>query len=357
MRNVKLSFSIQYTECDLAPKFAEHDPKLYLYLDGHFKRNLVELPLDEDDLSKVYKGSVEGAVARRIGDLSSTTSFCIASSAMRPIEGPGKGVEMPQDTGVTHVRIKDIQEGLERQGYFEAHLNLELKVTKPLGQMSASGVVKGKLLFRVERDGLDTDGVQFKDVPTLSAPVGETAQSMVNYIQDTMKVEGAMGNTIPGTDRVRVPFDYSESGIAWSEVETTYSSYIGAGMASPSIPLPAAAYVKFEIPETNLKFWENALNTVLTRENMTTHDFQRMDNDQKARLMVLVNVYLTQYFDYVGKKKLSLRPRSASFTSHNSLFIGDTVDRNNRHEQYQARLRQGYENFGDPLVFWSGDCK
>lgn len=99
----------------------------------------------------------------------------------------------------------------------------------------------------------------------------------------------------------------------------------------PAIPLPAAAYMRYEIPETNQAFWDNAFKTVMERDGLSVHDFDALSQDDKASMMIKTNVFLVQYLDY----------------------ISDTVERNNRHSLYQARLKQGYENFGDPLVSYA----
>lgn len=341
MRTVNIKFSLQYLECDLAAPFAEHSPELVIFLDGHFKRKPARVKLDENDLKKIYNLQVSGSIARRLGNIPLTTSIGIASFAKRK---NNFGVTCLMDTGTTHITLGEISKQM-KEGSFEKELELILHTTSPIGNNNNGTeqvVKKGKLLFKIQDFNLG--GVEFKknNQTPLSAPFGEAQQSMMQIIQTTMQVRNSLGDTIPGTSQIACPFDMGESGETWQELQLEANALnedefsIGNDVAGiPNIPLPAAAYAKFETPETNLKFWENAFQTVMDRDGLSVHQYDDLDFSEKARTMVLVNTYLTQYLDY----------------------ISDTVDRNNRHFEYQARLKQGFENFGDPLVTWSGDCE
>lgn len=102
--------------------------------------------------------------------------------------------------------------------------------------------------------------------------------------------------------------------------------------------MPAAAFGLFEVPETNDRYWLNAMNTVRRRNGVDASvRWKDMTVPQRATLMVGMQVLLTQYLDYIGDK-----------TDRNSRFIGN---------DYNAALRQPSENFGNALVLLSGDCE
>ena len=98
-------------------------------------------------------------------------------------------------------------------------------------------------------------------------------------------------------------------------------------MIGQPVPLPAAAFGLFEVPETNDRFWLNAMQTVRRRNNVpASKQWKTMSVAEQATLLVGMQVLLTQYLDY----------------------IGDKVDKNNRFigNDYNAQLRQPTENFG-----------
>ena len=327
MRNVSIAFKIKYTECELAPDFAEKSPKLRIYLDGHFQRKQIEVKLDEYNLNKVYNGKVEGKLPRRNGPLPKTAAMGIASFVQRENEF---GAPCFMDAGTTHVTIGEIVESIQRDGQFKKELPLLLHTTKALGQPGETALEKGKIMVTIDAKDVHLDNTPFMQGPSpLSAPVSQVSESMVQYIQSTMEKESSMGNTIDGTDRVRSPFFYGEAGIEWQELEQESEAIdknvaVNVDYKLPSIPLPAAAYMRYEIPETNQAFWDNAFKNVMERDGMSVHDFPNLSLDDKAATMVKINVFLVQYLDY----------------------ISDTVERNTRHGKYQARLKEGYENFG-----------
>ena len=331
MRNVRIGLELQYIECDLAPDFAEKAPQLRIYLDGHFQRKPIDVRLDEYDLNKVYSAQVSGKVSKRAGPLPKTAAIGIASFVQRQNEF---GAPCLMDAGTTHITIGEILETVERDGHFQKQLPLIMHTTKTLGQPGATALEKGKIMVRIRKEDIHMDNVPLlTSRAPLSSPVAQVSQTMVDYIENTLKEENEMGNTIDGTQNVKAPFYYGEAGIEWQELEQE-SEAIDKNIAAnidyhiPAIPLPAAAYMRYEIPETNAAFWDNAFKTVMERDDMTVHDFEHLSLDEKAATMAKVNVFLVQYLDYVS----------------------DEVDRNNRHQRYQNRLKQGFENFGDPLV-------
>lgn len=130
-------------------------------------------------------------------------------------------------------------------------------------------------------------------------------------------------------------------------------------MMGGKVPLPAAAYCMYEIPDSNVEFWDNALEVVLDRENKSVaRDYPKMDIAGKARVMVEVQVLFTQYLDYIGDKV------DKNKTNQGTKKIGgDWV--NPAHssnckscgKSYDPRLRVPCENFGDALALLCGDCE
>jgi hypothetical protein len=107
-----------------------------------------------------------------------------------------------------------------------------------------------------------------------------------------------------------------------------------------NVCLGFVAYIHGEIPSSNARFWENALQNVLEREEKTTKDFLAMDKNEQARIAFLL-------IDY----PVTILP-----------YIGDQVDRRNRKSGiaaavHQGHLKVGYENFGEVLALMGGDCE
>jgi hypothetical protein len=144
--------------------------------------------------------------------------------------------------------------------------------------------------------------------------------SINQYINATMQIEQNMDETFgPQTSNMRIPYDYSESGI----------------QSTSGVPLPAVAYVMSETPKSNDHYWENAFATVMDRDGLRVEDWNRLNDIGKARAAVNTVCYIAQYLDYVG----------------------DTVDRNVKGRRYDPRRVMPYENFGDALAMVSGDCE
>jgi hypothetical protein len=317
MRKVAVEFTLQYLECNLAPEFAERAPQVDAFLDGHFYKDpegsgVVRVSLDDKSLSKVYNVKVEGQIHRRAGQLPNTASLALVSFAERVNDFNAPCL---MDAGTNHIRLQEMSPGFTRD------IALQIHTTQPLGRPGAPGMVeKGKLRFTVK--SIDMGGLELVEGPM---PVSDHLQvervgnELMRYINGTIEFEKQMSDAIPGTDRIRAPFDISEHGMEMT----------GA------IPLPVAAYARFETPSSNLAFWRNTFDRVMARDGRTKYDFNALDDTQKARVMSLICVYPSQWFDY----------------------ISDTVERNTRHARYQERMKESYENFGDALFTYSGDCE
>jgi len=322
MRRVSLSFELQYVECELAQKFAEGLPVVKILYDGHFERSkegggIIDIPLDADDMTKVFLGTLTGDVHRRVGRIPPTSSVGFASYALTRNQF---GAICYVDAGTGHIELGTIAEHMRRGGTepFEREIDLVLHTAKQVGTLDP-GLKKGKLRFRVT--ALDMGGLGFKKGPTpLRAPVGAIDNTLVSYIKGTMDQELALRDTIPGTSRIHAPMDISESGIEFTK----------------SIYLPVVAYAMFEVPKSNVHYWRNVFSRVMARRGLRMADFHELDLAHKAATMVQIMIFEAETFDYVG----------------------DDVDRNNRHERfYDAVKKMGYENFGDATVTTSGDCE
>lgn len=311
-RNIKIEFSLRLIENDMAQ--TERFPQIRAFLDAHFDREYPKsVEFDENNLKKEYTFRVEGSLSSRKGNLiPPSSSLVITSWAQRTNEF---GAPCLMDTGTTHITLGEL---MASNGKLVKDLDLVLHTTIQIGAREPKGVEKAKLRFTLLK--IEDGGIRLLENHLfLKSNIGDLQKSLVEYIKTTVEFEQNMKDTIPGTSQIRCPFDYSESGIEMTG----------------SIPLPAAAYTKYEIPVTNELFWKNAFSRIMIRDNLSVHDFHNLNIDGRARATVLTVVYPVQYLDY----------------------ISDTVERNNRHWKYQAQLKQGYENFGDALATWSGDCE
>jgi hypothetical protein len=209
MRPVSLTYEFQYTECDLAARFAETLPTVKLYFDRHFQRSrvnggIVDILLDEDDLNKTYGGTLTAHVHRRMGDIPPTSSIGFASFALRRNQW---GNLAYVDAGTSDIHLGEIQEALDMGKPFERELELVLHTAKEIGTTDP-GVEKGKLLVRIT--SLDMGQVGFSTGPTpLEASVEELDDALVTYIKSTMDQQSVLKDTINGTDRIHAPMDVS----------------------------------------------------------------------------------------------------------------------------------------------------
>jgi len=301
MHTVHVDLSLYYTKSNLSP--AEKHPQIRCYLDGRFDREPVTIQLNDGEGSK-YPVRVSGTISKT-NSIPPTTALCFASMAWRTNEF---GSPCLLDTGVTHVTFGEIAEGIVRSGAFERDMHLVMH--------TAQGLDKGQV--RIKITGIE--GVQLKsNIGVQLLRDTDTIPLITAYINDTIAAEQEMRDTLEGTENMRIPFDYSESGI-----QTTMGT-----------PLPAVAYVMSETPKTNSMYWENAFNTIMRRDNLKSEEWNRLNVNGKARATILTICYAAQYMDYVS----------------------DTVDRNTRFQEYSRQLVLPYENFGDALAMNSGDCE
>ncbi len=282
---------------------AEKHPQVRCFLDARFDREATTIQLDQE--GKTYAVTVSGKLVKSA--IPPTTALCMASMAWRP---NSSGTPCLLDTGVSHVTFAEIAKGILSTGTFERDMHMIMH--------TAQGLDKGTLRIRVT----GIQGVKIKDPSIIGHALctrKDAVPLITDYINNTIGTEQAMRDTFQGTQNMRIPFDYSESGI-----QTTLDT-----------PLPAAAFVMSETPKTNVLYWENAFQTIMRRDGLKPEDWNRLNKTGKARATVLTICYAAQYMDYVS----------------------DTVDRNTRIERYSRQLVSSYENFGDALATDSGDCE
>jgi len=286
MKPVWIDLSFTCVENNLSPE--EKDPQIHVFLDRRFKRRPIKTGLESK------KVRVTGLIRPEIQTLPQTTSLVFSGFAWRHNT---MGTKCLMDIGFAHIPISALVKG---QTQFDL----------PLLMHTVQNYRKAILKVRVHAYDL----AKLRIVPHKFI-----GSEIFPYIRDTIKASQEMPDTIPGTSNMRIPYDYSESGL-----ELTNGS-----------PLPARAYVMSETPEANIRYFENALETVMRRDDMHVEEFETLNLCGKARVMALVCCFVPQYLDYVS----------------------DTVDRNKINAKYLPQFVQSCENFGDGLTTWSGDCE
>lgn len=297
-----ISFHLQWTEDRTSPE--ERQPIIKCYLDARWDREPTIVPLIKNDIQKV---SVNGKLPASTRKLPSTAAIGFASFAWRKNESNN---DCMMDTGTDHLFLRDIANELKKAPTYTTELKLRMHTVQ--------GYEKGAVRVTFHKDGFNI-GQQVDFVDYIGDEYAQIGNMMISYINSTYQQGQQMRDTFKGTERMRVPYDMSESG-----VESTGGK-----------PLPAAAYVLSEVPKSNLAYWDNAYTTVMKRDELKPQEWSRLNLAGKARATILTVTYMAQYLDY----------------------IGDTIDRNVRGQRYQRQLVEPTENFGDPLATYSGDCE
>lgn len=298
MAQVEISFRLDYIKSNLSS--AEHSPSVKVYLDSGFKRTPELVPLKRVGTS--HKITVSG-----VGQPEGVSALCFASMACRNNEF---GNACLLDTGVRHITFDEIAEGLKKNDVFVKEIDMLMH--------TAENFNKGTYKITITKDGFKTPGFR-AHVGALVLPKPEAIRELLyGYAESVMQIEQSMQEHFEGTDRMRMPFDYSESGI----------------QSTNGAPLPAIAYVMAEVPGSNTHYWENAFETVMRRDGLKPQEWHRLNTTGKARTTILTMCYIAQYLDYVS----------------------DTID-TNIGRSYNVQNVKPYENFGDALAMLSGDCE
>ena len=286
METLKIKFSLKLIENNLSDN--EKEPFFNVFLDRRFERKPVKINLNAKNVT--VSGSIDSQ------NIPQTAALILSGFAHRYNK---EGYRETLDIGMNHIFLKDILNKGSRKFKLPIHMNT-----------IRGGVEKAKVRLTIH--SVDSGNIQISNQVF-------NGRFMAEYINGTIAAESRMANTILGTENMRVPYDMSESGIE----------------LTGGVPLPALAYVDYETPKSNEKFWKNALKQVMNRDGYHESEFYKLDIEQQARVFAQIVCYCPQYLDYVA----------------------DTVDLNKRGSKINYKLIQGCENFGDSLVTWSGDCE
>jgi len=287
-KKVSVVLSLETIKNNLSPN--EREPCFNIFFYRLFKGDPVTVGLNAKTvkITAVLPGRYNGKIPQ-------TASIVLSGWALRPND---KNEQCLMDIGTNHLALSKLVD------------NKNKKIDVPIQMHTVNNYEKA--VVRVTVHEVNLGGVEIVNYRF----VGD---GIVDYVKATFDREKEMKDTIPGTSNMRVPYDYSESGIE----------------LTGGVPLPALGYVMSETPVSNHEFWQNDFETVLARDDLDPHEFDRLNIQGKARIMALMVCYVAQYLDY----------------------ISDTVDRNKLNQTYVAQLVQGCENFGDSLATWSGDCE
>lgn len=313
MKQSEITFTLTHVKNELSPN--EHKPVILCYLDARWDREATRVDLSR---GKPQTVKLTGKLPHSLTEVPVTAGIGFASFAWRANEF---GNPCLLDTGVTHMYLKDIEAGLKRgNGTFTQNLKLLMN--------TADRFEKGEIQVTFQEKHFNPN------VRIAAEHIGvDIGNSMIEYIQGNLMAEQRMRDTIPGTERMRVPYDMSESGMQSTRGE----------------PLPAVAYVLAETPKTNTLYWENAFENVMRRDNAK---WNRLTLEGQARATVLMISYCAQYLDYVGDT-IDRNVRQVEYGKRCGLFH----DKQNNKFVVTKDLVQGYENFGDAITTWSGDCE
>jgi hypothetical protein len=307
MTEVNIELQFKYL-CNLAPKFSESNPVLSCFLDSTFDRVPVDIKLDEDDMNKEYRVTVSGKCK---GEVPSDARLVFYATCVKlnQTKAPCR-----VDAGMAVIPL-----GSFEHGRFQGKVPLLLRTCKNFekGALFVDArcpVQVGRpLIGAKERDGV--------------------MKQMADYINSVMHAEAKIPRLISGTKNIRVPIYYGDIGML------------------EKVPLPADAFLRFECPKSNVRFWDNALKTVLERDDMHIEDMKHMSLTNKARVFAEIQVYVTQYLDYIGDKV-------DENVRHYYAKSGTLIDaRLEQTHYYRPSLCKGCERFGDALHDKCGDCE
>lgn len=337
-RLVKFDWSVQYAECDLAPKHLESKPVLTLYLGAQFVRapetgGVVNIPLDEDHLAKEYKGTLVGTLRRDQGSVIPIRApIGIASAALHRND---TGTPCYVDVGSSIALIGDVLAEIKQRGYYEhAHellmrnsmLQGDEHIRKGVIKLRISACQVGTAIKMPAPGQLPAVGSQSLVLERIAATQARE-DTVAAYVQATMQHEMGFPDSLPNIGRVRVPMDISETGAL-----LTGHSY-----------LPIAAYAMVETPVANADFFVNAFERVMARTNLAVAAYNAMDTRGKAQVMGRILGYGVQSMDYIGDSREPANRRN---------LVTDMPVKiaNENMEQGWLRLAGDCEDFASALV-------
>lgn len=292
----------------LAPQWSESNPEVWVWLDRNFEREPVKLNLKEDDGNARYSIQVTGE-SKTVGQIPASAKICFQLFTETHSEN---GFRCKVDAGTNYIGLAELKAAHKRRQPWQKEIEFKMR--------TVGNLVKGRL--RVRLTGLEmASGCKMVANPLIQAGFGaqQIADKLTGYIQQTIDVAQQLPEASPGTERIRVPAYLGETGFELVQ---------GA-------PLPAAAYMLYEVPKSNPLFWDNAFKCVMRRHGLHESEFDNLSHADRARCMAGVCCFVAQSCPYVG----------------------DHVDRNQRTGRYMKNLQTAIENFGQACVTWSGDCE
>lgn len=318
-RSVEIDFRIRYVECDLAEERFENHPILQAFLSRHFVRSrkdggIITIPLDEHHLNKVYSGTLKGELSRDYDGIPLMSAIGLDSYA---IHREDHGHPCYVNVGTSHAYMGRIVKEVQETGAYDHTHDLLMRTTIIGG---GEQIKKGTIELAVTNVRLGHAVKPFESIQSpLEGAIENVENDLMAYIQKSMQYESQLPELLDRTERIRAPMDISQAGI-----ECTGGAF-----------LPVAAFSMIEVPEANVHFFRNGLEQVLKRRNLELHHFKSFDNHEKCRTMAQLISYGVQSFDY----------------------IGDSVEKTNRHEQFRQRVQQGTEEFSNIWTSLAGDCE
>lgn len=303
MNDVEFIVRVECVKKNLAPEQFEWSMHQHIFLTGHFIRDPVEISFAGNH-EKVKQVAIRGRLPPQAeGRIPATAAIVFAGTAIHHNDSLAK-IPVRVDIGTTHIMLSEI---IGKPLPFRKETPLELRTTEDR---------YSKAVLRVTIDKPPQIGKHLIMSP-MHINASLVGQQMNDILQLTYETEMRMGNTIPGTDNVRCFLNISEEG----------SQLTGA-------PVPALGYAFGEVPKSNGKFWQNALERVFAREGLSVANYFQMTRQEQASMAVLLCDYPIWTLPYVG----------------------DMIDRRKR-QQDRETLKIGYENFGECLALLGGDCE
>ena len=284
MKTININVSVSLLKDEFSPH--EKDPEIRVFLDSRFKRTPVTVGLNAQNIN------ISGKINKKTKELPYTTTLVFSAFAWRTNNYNNKCLV---DVGVCMLYLDDI-------------VNKNIKsFDVPLLMHTANDYEKGVL--RININSHDMQNIKVSQIQSVETDLSK-------YINSTVQIEQRMKDTMRGTERMRIPLDYSESGV--------HNGYA----------MPSDAYILSETPVINTRFLENAYVTVLKRDMLVHEQWSTINKQGKARTTGLICCYVAQYLDYKS----------------------DDIDKNKKNQKYIQSLVAGYENFGSGLVTFDDDC-
>lgn len=316
MSSSKVVFQYEFKYiCGLADERIESEPTLCVYFDTHFVRSesnggIVLHALDEHNPEKVYSGTLTAAGAHTRIPATACIGFACYAKKRNDAQ-----MSCYSDAGTTHLKLCDLPQGAS----IEKRLPLYMETTRLNG---GTPIQKGELIVRTRPLQIGASlSITKLEQCILGAPLEEMSDEVTSFLERRIQFESNMQDTWPGIKNVRAPMDISAAG-----VELTHNFFV-----------PVEGFAVSDPVETNVGYFQNALERSLARRSMTIHDFASLDLAHKAELMASIICFAPQSFDY----------------------LSDTVEQSSRISSkfYDPAGRIGFENYQNMGATLAGDCE